>query len=272
MCDLTCVGHENATAPGVGRSLTSGDMNDDGVDDLIVGAVSLLFGFQFQGAVYVVYGSNTTTRPAEAFINDLADGTSGFRVNGTTGSSTGIAVATLDTNNDGKLDLLIGAPYSYNQAGACYVVYGSDCVPPPIRQVSATSLSFGNIENGTCSNETIVIGNAAEPGAASLNVTFETSATFTDEISFSVPNLVGNHVILLHAICMISSLTTVSAYCVLADLDSATHTECYSGHTMVSHAASWETRIRHFDDKCRVFSGDADRSLHTQQRECSILR
>src|SRR5262245_36484780 len=89
---------------GAGFSVNSaGDVNGDGVADLIVGAT---------GVSYVVFGQ------ASGFAANIAlaslDGSTGFRLSGA-----GTAVASAgDVNGDGFADLIVGAP------GAQYVVFG----------------------------------------------------------------------------------------------------------------------------------------------------
>ena len=93
-----------------GRVGQGGDINGDGLDDLIIGAPGA-------PAAYVVFGS---TDPFASAI-DLAalDGTDGFRFNG--GALAGRAVASgVDVNGDGLADLVVAA----EDAEEVYVVFG----------------------------------------------------------------------------------------------------------------------------------------------------
>jgi len=93
-----------------------GDFNDDGIDDLAVGAPG------GDGAVFVVYGQ-AGTRPNLA-LGALAT-TQGFRIDGGFNWEVGISLdAAGDVNADGIDDLILGADGVNSTAGAAYVIYG----------------------------------------------------------------------------------------------------------------------------------------------------
>jgi len=111
-----------------GRSVAAaGDVNGDGVDDLIVGAPA--GGSSYAGESYVVFG-----RPGlgagGAFNLSTLNGTSGFAVTGINlGDQSGSSVARAgDVNADGVDDLIIGAaaadPDGQSDAGQSYLVFG----------------------------------------------------------------------------------------------------------------------------------------------------
>lgn len=104
-----------------------GDLNGDGIDDLVLGAPGADAAANGAGAVYVIFGS------AAGFgvRVDLAtlDGHSGFRIDGAVaGDGIGGAVSGAgDINGDGVADLLLGAPNVDTggvDSGAAYVVFG----------------------------------------------------------------------------------------------------------------------------------------------------
>jgi Ca2+-binding RTX toxin-like protein len=112
---------------------SAGDVNGDGVDDLIVGAWNADPNGAYSGASYVVFGKETAT--AGAFAADLnlsaLDGTNGFRISGVAANDqSGSAVASAgDVNGDGVDDLIIGAwnaDPNGADSGAGYVVFGKD--------------------------------------------------------------------------------------------------------------------------------------------------
>ncbi|RYF87973.1 MAG: hypothetical protein EON95_21040, partial [Caulobacteraceae bacterium] len=89
---------------------SAGDINNDGIDDLLVGGGASGAG---AGATYVIFGKDTATAGDFQANFNLAglDGTNGFKINGAAdGEFTGRAVSAAgDINGDGVDDLIIGA-------------------------------------------------------------------------------------------------------------------------------------------------------------------
>jgi hypothetical protein len=115
----------------LGTSVSSlGDINGDGIEDLIIGAYAS--GSNFSGASYVVFGSSNVGSTGSIDLDTL-DGSNGFVINGLVShDSKGISVSNLgDINGDGFDDLIIGAPYADSNglnSGASYVVFGGTTV------------------------------------------------------------------------------------------------------------------------------------------------
>jgi hypothetical protein len=110
-----------------GRSVSSaGDVNNDGVDDILIGAA-------YDQKAYVVFGKNTEEKGYFDKTNDMAnlDGSDGFVLN-YTGYSNGSVSSAGDVNNDGVDDILIGARGANangdRDAGNTYVVFGKNTV------------------------------------------------------------------------------------------------------------------------------------------------
>ena len=109
----------------------AGDINGDGIADLIIGALCADPNGTDSGASYVVFGKDTATAgdfPANLELSSL-DGTTGFKLSGVAaGDYSGRSVSAAgDINGDGIADLLIGAASADpNYSGASYVVFGKD--------------------------------------------------------------------------------------------------------------------------------------------------
>ena len=128
-----------------GYSVSSaGDVDGDGIDDLIVGAINEDAGGANSGAAYVVYGAAGGFTAVDLF--DIKNGTGGFKITGQAAESeTGNSVSSAgDVNGDGFDDLIIGAHFddvAGTNAGAAYVVFGADG--------GFTSVNLVNVAAGT---------------------------------------------------------------------------------------------------------------------------
>ncbi len=115
---------------------TAGDVNGDGLADIIIGANHASPNGQFQaGRSYVVFGKRDVT-PVE--LSSLESGTSqaGFVINGSNryDYSGGSVSEAGDVNGDGIPDVIVGAdsvdPHGINGAGRSYVVFGKRNTQP----------------------------------------------------------------------------------------------------------------------------------------------
>ncbi|MEG4362407.1 integrin alpha, partial [Microcoleus sp. C2C6] len=107
---------------------SAGDINGDGIDDLIIGANYADPNGSYSGQSYVVFGKSTGWG-ATLELSTL-NGTNGFILNGIAAydlSGTSVSSAG-DVNGDGIDDLIIGANYadpnSNSNSGQSYVVFG----------------------------------------------------------------------------------------------------------------------------------------------------
>src|SRR5665648_263536 len=95
---------------------TAGDVNGDGLTDLIVGASYVA---SYQGASYVLFGNRTLGNGGTFNLTTL-NGQNGFSIPGIAASGRlGTSVSSAgDVNGDGLTDLIVGAPYLASFQGA----------------------------------------------------------------------------------------------------------------------------------------------------------
>jgi hypothetical protein len=127
-----------------GRSVNAaGDVNNDGIADILIGAYYANSG---AGKTYVVFGkSSGWTSPISL---SALNGANGFSLNGVAGDYSGRSVnAAGDVNNDGIADIIIGAYRANSEAGKTYVVFGKAS-----GWASSISLSTLNGTNGFALN------------------------------------------------------------------------------------------------------------------------
>ena len=101
---------------------TAGDINDDGVADLLVG---VLYHASSTGRSYVVFGGPTVGGSGVLALAGL-NGKNGFKLDGeAAGDGSGVSVSAAgNVNSDGVADLLVGAYGHANITGRSYVVFG----------------------------------------------------------------------------------------------------------------------------------------------------
>jgi hypothetical protein len=132
---------------------SAGDVNGDGLDDIIIGAYSADIGTVYnKGESYVIYGqSNNFSTVID--VSDL-NGITGFKIIGIDQSdSSGFSVSGAgDINNDGIDDIIIGAPNAdplgKNQAGESYIIFGDTNGFPADFELSSLNGTNGFQLNG----------------------------------------------------------------------------------------------------------------------------
>ena len=153
-----------------GGSLSgAGDVNGDGVADLLIGADRASpNGNSSAGESYVVFGGSGVGTGGSVELSDL-DGNDGFVINGIdVDDFSGESVSSAgDVNGDGIADLVIGAsgadPNGNNNAGASYVVFGM----APVVQCNGLSVTVDlNLNESPTAGDDVILGT---PDADTIN-------------------------------------------------------------------------------------------------------
>lgn len=127
-----------------------GDVNGDGVDDILIGAPGYYDGQAGGevGAVYVVFGTGSSVPPSLSLTS--LDGTNGFSLVGNDPNAWfGLHVDAGDVNGDGLDDIIVGGGGGYvqglgsRQGGTAYVLFGSSSGFSASQSVSGLNGSNG---------------------------------------------------------------------------------------------------------------------------------
>ena len=156
----------DAAGDHAGCSVSSaGDVNGDGFDDLIVGALGGDDGGIDAGEAYVVFGKASASAPGRQAGSTGGDrshhahAADGFIIQGdAAGDHAGWSVSSAgDVNGDGFDDLIVGAPYGDDggtDAGEAYVMFGGAfgaSAAPVTTTGSAAPKSSSAVSATTCS-------------------------------------------------------------------------------------------------------------------------
>ena len=150
-----------------------GDINGDGIDDIVVGTRGDTINGEDSGETFVIYGKVGGIGDVDLFAFPP---TQGFRIAGAGREDlSGYAVSSAgDINGDGIADVLIGSypeePSGHYGAGLAYVVYGKDGGPgdidlatlTPAEGFKITGVSFEQFESTSVSDAGDVNGDGLD--------------------------------------------------------------------------------------------------------------
>jgi hypothetical protein len=155
------------TSNSFGTSIALGDLNNDGKDDLIVGAREYNSN---QGRVYIFY--NDGNYPTKAGRADVT-------LTGEAGTNFGGALTVGDFNADGKADLAVGAISYSSGTGRAYVFYGGNMVNEPA--TNADIILTGEVSNSYFGTK-LVTGDLNADGRDDLIVSADTHNSWTGRV------------------------------------------------------------------------------------------
>ncbi len=157
---------------------SAGDINNDGIGDLIVGASSNdTNGLGNAGSAYVIFGQDESL--GTSFNLASLNGSNGFVVNGfQENSQLGFSVSSAgDVNKDNIDDIVVGARGAGEQRGAAYVIFGND-------SSFAASLNAFNLDG---SNGFAFYGNANSQAGFSVSSAGDVNGDSVSDLIVGAP-------------------------------------------------------------------------------------
>jgi len=185
-----------------GASVSSGDINGDGFDDVIVGAALDDDGGAVSGTAFVFFGSASPSAIIDAASADVK------LIGVDAGDQFGASVSSGDINGDGFDDVIVGAPQDDDgglQSGTAFVFFGSaspsaiiDAANADVILIGAdASDSFGSVSsgdiNGNGFDDVIVGALVDDDGGEDSGTAFVFFlSSFIDTDADGIPNSIDN--------------------------------------------------------------------------------
>ncbi|MFA6475141.1 MAG: integrin alpha, partial [Patescibacteria group bacterium] len=145
---------------------SAGDVNNDGYDDMLVGATDTGDASLWAGWVYLIYGQSAN------FVTDISLSTAIKFIGKTASDNTGLSVGSAgDVNNDGYDDILIGALRNDDtgvSAGATYLIYGQSAAFTTGTSLSTAIEFTGEVAGDLLGNFVASAGDVNNDGFADI--------------------------------------------------------------------------------------------------------
>ena len=149
----------------LGDGMCVGDFNNDGVDDVGMGATETS---SYAGAGFIFYGRS---RAAWASVSDSSD--ANVSITGEAGSHFGNKCGMGDVNGDGFDDWLVGAEYASSSVGKAYLFYGEDTASISKAATSADVIITNNLSGPKALGTEVDIADVAGDAKADLLISVD---------------------------------------------------------------------------------------------------